>query len=79
MTRKDLIETKSEWKDIAAEMRTTLKKNKRMQELLEKVVDLFEHIDMAKIARDAQEEKCEQCSGLDKLVDVVEKIQSRAD
>ena len=40
-------------------MRTTLKKNKRMQELLEKVVDLFEHIDMAKIARDAQEEKCE--------------------
>ena len=32
--RKDIADTKSEWKDIAAEMTTTLKKNKRLTEVL---------------------------------------------
>ena len=44
--RKDIVDAKSEWKDIAAEMTTTLKKNKRLMEALQKTTEMFEFADM---------------------------------
>ena len=50
--RKDTVYWKSEWKDIAAEMKTTLKKNKRWSEILQKTVEMLELAEIVQIERD---------------------------
>ena len=68
---------KSEWKDIAAEMTTTLKKNKRMKEVLQKTVEMFELADMVQIGRDQEEPTCEYCKGVNQITELISKIQDR--
>ena len=69
--RKDIAETRSEWKDIAAEMTTTLKKNKRLTEVLQKTVEMFEFAEMVQIGRDQGNSECERIS------EVISNIQER--
>ena len=65
--RKDIAYWKCQWKDIAAEMRTTLKRNKRWAEMLRKTAEMFELADMVQIGRDQEATSCEYCKGITKL------------
>ena len=72
--RKDIAENKSEWKEIAAEMTTTLKKNKRLSEVLQKTVEMFEFADMVQIGKNQENPDCEYCKGLTQITEIISNI-----